>query len=122
MDVKWTEPALVGGRARGQFATLVTPPATGLGRERTGFWRWIDDTTFDKQLDEINAETIALTTDIDAATRALSSGDQKAQLNSAEALLGTLRKRLDKPISHELKRRIIETLVECVRADTVARS
>ena len=47
----------------------------------------IDDATLDKQLDEINAETIALTTEIDATTRALSSGDQQAQLNSAEALL-----------------------------------
>src|SRR6266436_2105857 len=36
-------------------------------------------------------------------------------------LLTTLRKRLDKPISHELKRRIIETLVESVKADTVER-
>ena len=42
-------------------------------------------------------------------------------MNSAEALLTTLRKRLDKPISQELKRRIIETLVESVRADTVER-
>jgi transcriptional regulator with XRE-family HTH domain len=81
----------------------------------------IDDATLDKQLDEINAETIALTTDIDAATRALSSRDQQAQLNSAETLLETLRKRLDKPISHELRRRIIETLVESVRANTVER-
>ena len=40
----------------------------------------IDDATLDKQLDGINAETIALITEVDAATRALSAGDQQAQL------------------------------------------
>jgi transcriptional regulator with XRE-family HTH domain len=33
----------------------------------------------------------------------------------------SLRKRLDKPVSHELKRRIVETFVDSIRADTVER-
>jgi transcriptional regulator with XRE-family HTH domain len=49
------------------------------------------------------------------------SSDQREQLESAEALLAALRKRLDKPISQELKRRIVETLVNNIRADTVER-
>jgi transcriptional regulator with XRE-family HTH domain len=81
----------------------------------------IDDAMLDKQLDEINAEAMALTTGIDAANRALSTGDQQAQMNSAEALLATLRKRLGKPIPPELKRRIVETLVASIKADTVER-
>jgi hypothetical protein len=42
-------------------------------------------------------------------------------LQTAESLLATLRERLAGPISPELKRRIIEILVEKVQADTVER-
>jgi transcriptional regulator with XRE-family HTH domain len=41
------------------------------------------------------------------------------QLTSTEALLAELRTKLNGPISHELKRRIVEVLVESIRADTV---
>jgi hypothetical protein len=40
-------------------------------------------------------------------------------LRSAEELLMALRKRLDGPVAPELKRRIVETLVESIQANTV---
>ncbi len=54
-------------------------------------------------------------------TRLLSAGDRTAQLQSAEALLAMLRTRLDGPVPPELKRRIVEVLVETVEANTVER-
>ncbi len=81
----------------------------------------IDETTLDKQLDQIDSEATELRTDIEMATRGLSAGDWTAQLQSAEELLTTLRERLDGPIPHELKRRIVEILVDSVEANTVER-
>ena len=51
----------------------------------------------------------------------MSAGDRADQYRSAEALLETLRNRLAGPISPELKRRIIEVLVDSVQANTVER-
>jgi site-specific DNA recombinase len=79
----------------------------------------IDETTLDKQMDEIEGEAVGLRAEIDMEARALSCADRREQLSSAEALLANLRKRLDEPIAPDLKRRIVETLVENVRADTV---
>jgi hypothetical protein len=42
-------------------------------------------------------------------------------LKSVEALLATLCKSLDKPITDDLRRQIVETLVERITADTVER-
>src|SRR5271168_1038985 len=81
----------------------------------------IDDKTLDQQLDQINSEVFGLHAAIEAAARALSAGDRAAQLRSAEELLATLRSRLDGPIPAELKRRIVEILVERIQADTVER-
>ncbi len=69
----------------------------------------------------IEIEAASLRSEIDAEARALSCTDRREQLNSAETLLASLRKRLDKPISHELKRRIVEALVDSIWADTVER-
>src|SRR5262249_37912767 len=80
-----------------------------------------DEATLDRPHAEIHTGTKGLTEEMEANVRALSAGDQKAQLNTAEALLKTLRKRLDQPISRELKRKIIETLVKGIQADTVER-
>lgn len=79
----------------------------------------IDEATLDQQLDQVNAETAVLQSEIDAKTRVLSSGDRTAQLQTAEVLLETLRKRLDGTVPAELKRRIIEILVESVHANTI---
>jgi site-specific DNA recombinase len=81
----------------------------------------IDEATLDQQLDLIEVEAADLRTDIEAATRALSAGDRTAQLQSAEALLAMLRSRLDGPVPSELKRRIVEILVETIEANTVER-
>jgi transcriptional regulator with XRE-family HTH domain len=81
----------------------------------------IDDATLDQHLDIIDAEAAGLQAEIEMAERALSAGDRAAQLQSAEELLGALRKRLDGPVPLELKRRIIEVLVERIQADTVER-
>jgi site-specific DNA recombinase len=81
----------------------------------------IDDATLDQQLDQINTETVEIQSDIDAAARALAAGDRAAQFKSAEALLETLRKRLAGPVPHELKRRIVEILVEKVESNTIER-
>ncbi|MGA2713568.1 MAG: recombinase family protein [Bryobacteraceae bacterium] len=81
----------------------------------------IDDATLDQQLDQVNAEAANLQNDIEAVKRELAAGDRTAQLQSAEALLETLRKRLDGPIPHDLKRRIVEILVEKIEAKTVER-
>ena len=59
----------------------------------------IDDATLDQQLDLIDAEA--------------------AGLQSAESLLASLRKRLDGPVPSELKRRIVEILVDTIQANTV---
>ena len=81
----------------------------------------IDEATLDKQMDEIEGEAAGLRAEIETEARALSCADRREQLSSAEALLASLRKRLNKPIPPDLKRRIVETLVDSVRADTVER-
>ena len=60
----------------------------------------------------INAESFRLHAELEQATLALFAGDRAAQLRSAEELLIALRKRLEGPIQPELKRRIVEILVE----------
>jgi DNA-binding XRE family transcriptional regulator len=79
----------------------------------------IDEATLDHQLDLIKAESDSLQVEVEVVTRALSAGDRVAQLQSAEALLATLRSRLDGPIAPELKRKIVEILVERVQASMV---
>jgi len=81
----------------------------------------IDEATLDHQLDLIRAESDRLQVEIETATRALSAEDRVAQLQTAEVLLATLRSRLDGPISPELKRKVVEILVERVQANTVER-
>jgi site-specific DNA recombinase len=81
----------------------------------------IDEPTLDQHLELINREASALQSGIDDAERALSAEDRAAQLRSAESLLTTLRAKLAGEISPELKRRIVEILVERVQADTVER-
>jgi site-specific DNA recombinase len=81
----------------------------------------IDEPTLDQHLDAINTEATDLQSGIEVAERALSAEDRAAQLRSAESLLATLRTKLAGPISFEMKRRIVETLVERVQADTVER-
>ena len=81
----------------------------------------IDEATLDQQLDAINTEAVGLRSGIETAEHALSAEDRAAQLRSAESLLAALRTKLASPITPEMKRRIVEILVERVQADTVER-
>ena len=81
----------------------------------------IDEGTLDQHLEQINSESASLQSGIEADERALSAEDRAAQLRSAESLLATLRTKLAGPISPDLKRRIVEILVERVVANTVER-
>ena len=81
----------------------------------------IGDAELDTQLDLIDTEAAGLQAEIEAASRFLSTEDQTAQFRNAESLLALLRKRLEQPISPELKRQIVEALVQGVVAHTVER-
>lgn len=81
----------------------------------------IDDSTLDQHLDMIDAEAAGFQAQIEEISRLLIAGDRAEQLRSAEALLTTLRRRLDGQIPNDLKRRIVEILVEKVEANTVER-
>ncbi len=81
----------------------------------------IDETTLEAQLDLIKVEAEGLQVEIDTTSRALSAGDRAAQLQSAESLLAALRDRLNGPIPDQLKRQIVEILVESIQANTVER-
>jgi site-specific DNA recombinase len=81
----------------------------------------IDGATLDQHLDMIDAEAAGLQAEIETALHALSASDRTAQLQSAESLLAALRQKLDGAMSPEMKRRIIEVLVEKAQANTVER-
>ena len=81
----------------------------------------IGDAELDTQLDLIDTEAAGLQAEIEAASRFLSTEDQTAQFRNAESLLALLRKRLEQPISPELKRQIVDVLVQGVVAHTVER-
>jgi len=79
----------------------------------------IDDTTLDQQLEEVDRERAALVRDIshlqDAAGRA---HELEAEVLSSAGLLEVLNRRLDAPLTEELKRQLIELLVEGIVVDT----
>lgn len=81
----------------------------------------IDDGALDRQLDEIEKERAGLQEEIGQFEAA---GDRaretQVQLETAGELLSELNRRLDQPLTWELKRQLVETLVEGVRVETVA--
>jgi site-specific DNA recombinase len=80
----------------------------------------IDAKLLDRQMAEIERERGELTEALKAARERLDSlQEATSRIDSAEALLRELNGRLDEPITWELKREIVETLVECIRVDTV---
>jgi site-specific DNA recombinase len=94
------------------------------GDERTrvlALYRWgrIDDATLDAQLKDIEVEEADLQRDLDmrkSAAAQVSAG--AADLASAEDLLAQLRTTLDGPVSWEVKRRLVESLVADIRVNT----
>jgi transcriptional regulator with XRE-family HTH domain len=80
----------------------------------------LTDADLDGQMDEIAKEEAALDVQLDELRGKIAGADSiGATINSAQDLLQTLRKRLDEPLSWEVKRRLIEVLVAGVRVDTV---
>ena len=79
----------------------------------------IDETALDRQLDLIQQEEAALKEEAARLTRQAQGAEEAgAQLRSAEDLLRELSRRLDAPLTWELKRQLIETLVEGIVVET----
>jgi site-specific DNA recombinase len=79
----------------------------------------IGDATMDVQMDQIQEEENALSQQIATLRGTLEGRDGSiVKLKSTEALLRELRACLDKPLSWEVKRRLVELLVEGVRINT----
>jgi site-specific DNA recombinase len=94
------------------------------GEERTrvlGLFRRgrLDDKALDAQMDEIGREEAALEKQLEELRGKVTSNESiAATVSSAEALLAKLRKRLDGPVSWEIKRQLVEILVANIRVDT----
>jgi hypothetical protein len=83
----------------------------------------LTDADLDAQVDEIAKEETALEAQIAELGGRIAGADSIAgNISSAQALLASLRKRLDEPVSWEQKRHLIEVLVAGVRVDTVEES
>jgi len=79
----------------------------------------LTDAELDVQMEEIGKEQLALEAQISELGGRIAGADSIAgNIDSAQALLAKLRKRLDSPISWELKRRLVEILVAGIRVDT----
>jgi DNA-binding XRE family transcriptional regulator len=82
----------------------------------------LTDAELDVQFDEISKEEAAVETQLDEVRgRLAGAGTVSASISSAEGLLAKRRKRLDEPVSWELKRHLIEVLVNGVRIETFER-
>ena len=80
----------------------------------------IEEETLDRQLDEIQREEARLKDQIDGlVARTEATEATQAQLRSADDLLRDLNACLDAPLTWDVKRRLVETLVEGIRVDTV---
>jgi site-specific DNA recombinase len=78
----------------------------------------IDEDALDAQLDEIESEEKAMRQRLNTAVR----GEPEPQTNmlaTVEDMLSRLRTKLDQGISWELKRELVEVLVDGIRVDTV---
>ena len=100
---------------------LLEQKATERGR-MVGLYRRgrLTDAELDTQMDEIGKEETALEIQIAELGGRISGADSIAgNISSAQALLASLRKRLDQPVAWEQKRSLIEVLVAGIRVDTV---
>ena len=70
-------------------------------------------------MDEIGKEETALEAQVAELRSKLAGADSiNVTISSAETLLARLRKRLDEPISWEVKRRLVEVLIASIQVDT----
>jgi len=103
-------------RLEGLLAQKATERSRVVGLYRRGR---LTEAELDAQMDQIGKEQTALETQIAELGGRMAGADSIAgSIRSAQALLKSLRKRLDEPVSWELKRRLIEVLVAGVRVDT----
>ena len=80
----------------------------------------IDERTLGRQLDEIELERKGLAEEIERLeTAGARARDTEAQLRNVGDLLRGLGQRPDQPLTWELKRRLVESLVEGIRIETV---
>jgi site-specific DNA recombinase len=104
-------------RLEGLLAEKATERNRILGLYRRGR---LNDAEVDQQMNEIALEERALQTQLNEMTGKLNgAGSITSDLGSAESLLARLRKRLDEPVSWELKRQLVEALVGGIRVDSV---
>jgi transcriptional regulator with XRE-family HTH domain len=104
-------------RLEGLLAQKATERSRVVGLYRRGR---LTEADLDAQMDEIGKEETALEAQIAELGGRITGADSVGEnVCSAQALLAKLRKRLDEPISWEVKRRLIEVLVASVRVDTV---
>jgi site-specific DNA recombinase len=78
----------------------------------------IDEPALDSQLDEIETEERSLRARINAAKR-FEPAKELAALATVEALLKTLCSKLDQGVTWELKRQLVEVLVDGITIDTI---
>jgi len=80
----------------------------------------IDEATLDRQLDQIQQDEGSILKQLEQAQELLKSvHNVEAGMRSAEELLHTLHQRLEEPLTWELKRQLIERLVERITVQTV---
>jgi DNA-binding transcriptional regulator YiaG len=104
-------------RLEGLLAQKATERSRVVGLYRRGR---LTDEDLDAQMAEIGKEEAALDAQIGELRARIAGADSiKATVSSAEELLAKLRKRLDEPVSWEMKRRLIEVLVAGINVDTV---
>lgn len=104
-------------RLEGLLAQKATERNRVVGLYRRGR---LTDAELDAQMEEIGREEAGIEAQIAELSSRITGADSiGANIGSAQALLAKLRKRLDDPISWELKRRLIETLVAGVRVETI---
>jgi len=79
----------------------------------------IDETTLDRQLDDITREEEGVAKQVEMLTQEIRSAQASVnQFESLEPLLSELRCRLEEPLSWELKRQLVEALVESITVET----
>jgi site-specific DNA recombinase len=101
----------------GLLAAKATERSRVLGLYRRGR---LSDADLDQQMAEIGQEEKGIQEQLaELQSRMRSTGSISADVGSAEKLLTKLRHRLNKPVSWECKRQLVEVLVSGIRVDAV---
>lgn len=80
----------------------------------------LNEKALDEQMDEIGKEETALERQLEELRGKVTRADSiVGSVKSAESLLAKLRKRLDEPVSWELRRQLVEILVAGIQVETL---